>query len=116
MASRLQQQLREKSGLFQYADLSNLEIDNYEPTEPIDTPNSPHEPLEEPGHQPEEEPKRRISQLLPTEDVDQEQIAARLATAQNTHRARISKLIRSRKRSSRRNVRKYIPGAINSIP
>ena len=33
MASRLQQQLKERSGLFQYADLSNLEEDNYEPTE-----------------------------------------------------------------------------------
>jgi hypothetical protein len=84
MASRLQQQLREKSGLFQYADLSILEIDNYEPTEPIDTPNSSREPLEESGLQPEEEPKRRISQLLPTEEVDHEQVAARLATAQDT--------------------------------
>ena len=50
MAQRLERQLHERSGMFQFTDLSEPDIENLEPLEDIDR-----------GPQPEEEPSRRES-------------------------------------------------------
>ena len=52
MSARLQEQLRQRSGLFQYSDLSSLEPEEPQTTEAVDAPV---------GSQPEEEPNRRMS-------------------------------------------------------
>ena len=67
MARRLQEQLRERSGLFQYYDLSNLEPEENNPD---------HEDNHNPNlrSQPEEEPNRRISTDL--QNQEQERLRA----------------------------------------
>ena len=77
MATRLQQQLRSRSGLFQYGDLSDVA-----PPETVSTENPIRDhdatsPQEEQNIQPEEEPLRRKSEILALD-------AQRLAEAQNT--------------------------------
>ena len=67
MARRLQEQLSERSGLFQYYDLSNLEPEENNPD---------HEDNHNPNlrSQPEEEPNRRISSDL--QNQEQERLRA----------------------------------------
>jgi hypothetical protein len=70
MAQKLQSQLRERSGLFQYADLSDLSVND---NPPID-----HEDNTQVSRpQPEEEPIRRIS-------MDLQETEERLREAQET--------------------------------
>ena len=70
MAQKLQSQLRERSGLFQYADLSDLSVNDNPPIDHED--NTPV-----PRPQPEEEPIRRIS-------TDLQETEERLREAQET--------------------------------
>eukprot|EP00435_Cladocopium_sp_Y103_P066190 s232_g28.t1 len=73
MSQRLQEKLKSRSGLFQYADLSNIEPDTSHapPDQPSPTSASQN------SLQPEEEPVRRTS-------IDLQGVAEQFATAQGT--------------------------------
>ena len=84
MAQRLQLQLKERSGLFQYADLSTLEPENPPENNPIETqPDSPanNSQSSENTLQPEEEPNRQASHAMP-DNVSRMSAANQLARAQ----------------------------------
>ena len=77
MAQKLNQQLKEKSGLFQYADLSDIPAERTLEESQEETPNNIDRPDSENGLQPEEEPKRKVSDHM---QID----AEHFARAQNT--------------------------------
>ena len=77
MARRLQEQLRERSGLFQYQDLSSIEPED-------NGPNVEDNPNSELGLQPEEEPNRKLSVDLQSQDLARDRAQAQLQEALDT--------------------------------
>lgn len=74
MAEQLTANLREKSGLFQYSDLSQINPEEQEPT-----PTEPDE-MDAQREQPEEEPKRRDSTNLGRTDLTEEMLRQAVET------------------------------------
>ena len=72
MAQRLNRQLKERSGLFQYADLGDIPAEHSPEETQVEAPNEIDQPNRDNELQPEEEPKRQVSDRL---QVDAEHFA-----------------------------------------
>ena len=101
MARRLQEQLSERSGLFQYYDLSNLEPEENNPD---------HEDNHNPNlrSQPEEEPNRRISSDLQNQEQERLRAQENLRETMENTSSRLSHGIIIRDTSSRISYRHTI--------